>query len=255
MEASINLIDSHAHLDEIADLESSLREAKDLGIRAIIAVGVDLESNKRVLNIAQENTGYVYPAIGYHPWDIKEENTGECLAFIWAHIRDCVAIGEVGLDYKAKINKNIQKEVFRSILEIASKYKKPVILHCRYSHKTVYQMIKEAGIESAVFHWYTGTIDLLSEIIESGYFISATPALTYSPLHQEAIRVAPLERILLETDTPVVYRGKESRPKDVRTTLEHMARIKKIGIGEIAHQTTKNACQFFGISPLLPHEC
>lgn len=243
----IQLIDSHAHLDEITDLQQSLKEARDSGVRYIIAVGVDLDSNRRILNIVQENPGYVYPAIGYHPWDIEEEKTEGCLGFIREHIGDCVAIGEVGLDYKAKVKKKVQKGVFRSILEIAHEYRKPIVLHCRYSHQRVYQMIREAGIGSAIFHWYTGTTDLLGEILESGYFISATPALTYSPPHQEAIRLAPLDRILLETDTPVVYKGKESRPKDVKITLQEVARIKKMKIEDVADQTTKNACHFFGL--------
>lgn len=247
MNAPISLIDSHAHLDEIDDLEQSLKMARDLSVQAIVAVGVDLASNRKTLKIAGENRGYVYPAIGYHPWDIEEKDIEECLAFIGYHIDDCVAMGEVGLDYKTKVKKDLQKKVFQALLKISYEHKKPVIIHCRYSHQRAYEMIREVGIKSAVFHWYTGSIELLDKIMESGYFISATPALTYSPPHQEAIREAPLERILLETDTPVVYAGQKSRPKDVRITLEEVARIKKIEVEEVAYQTTKNACQFFGI--------
>jgi len=67
------LIDSHAHLEELEDLSESLREAKTAGVRGIIAVGMNIESNKRVLQITKENKGYVYPALGYHPWKIREE--------------------------------------------------------------------------------------------------------------------------------------------------------------------------------------
>ena len=80
-----------------------------------------------------------------------------------------------------------------------------------------------------------------------GYFISATPALIYSPPHQEAIRRAPLERILLETDTPVSYQGKESRPKDVQITLQEVAQLKKLDPNIVSEQTTTNASQFFQI--------
>jgi TatD DNase family protein len=108
-------------------------------------------------------------------------------------------------------------------------------------------MIVEAKIEKAVFHWYTGSIDLLEKILSAGYFISATPALVYSPPHQEAIRHAPLERILLETDSPVSYQGKEARPKDVRVTWEEVARLKGIDPLIVSQQTTLNASQFFQI--------
>ncbi len=250
MGSQISLIDSHAHLDEIEDIESSLQIAQKSGVRAIVAVGVDLDSNKKTLQIAKGNPSYVYPAIGYHPWDIKREDIEECITFIRNHINDCVAMGEVGLDYKAKVKKDLQRKVFQSLSEISSKYRKPIILHCRYSHQRVYEMIREIGIECAVFHWYTGPIDLLDKIAENGYFISATPALAYSPPHQEAIKTAPLERILLETDTPVIYSGKESRPKDVNTTLKEVARIKKIDVVKVARQTTENASRFFRL-PLL----
>ena len=103
-------------------------------------------------------------------------------------------------------------------------------------------------IKHAVFHWYSGPVDLLDEILSMGYFISATPALVYSPPHQEAIKRAPLDRILLETDTPVRYQGKESRPKDVYITLGEVARLKRLEPYRVAIQTTANAFQFFRIS-------
>jgi TatD DNase family protein len=80
-----------------------------------------------------------------------------------------------------------------------------------------------------------------------GYLISATPALAYSPHHQDAIKKAPLERILLETDTPVVYQSRESRPKDVVITLNEVARLKGLEPTIVAEQTTKNASRFFKI--------
>jgi TatD DNase family protein len=77
MEKGTSLIDVHAHLEELKDLSLSLKEAKETGVRGIIAVGMDIESNKKTLKIAQGNRGYVYPAIGYHPWEIKEEEVGD----------------------------------------------------------------------------------------------------------------------------------------------------------------------------------
>jgi TatD DNase family protein len=108
-------------------------------------------------------------------------------------------------------------------------------------------MVKERRIEKAVFHWYSGSIDLLDEILSRGYFISATPALVYSPPHQEAIKRAPIEKVLLETDTPVKYQGKEAKPKDVRVSLGEVARLKDMDRSIVAEQTTANASQFFGI--------
>lgn len=241
----IALVDGHAHLDELPDLALSLAEAREAGVRAIIAVGSTLEANKKTLEIASQYPDYVYPAIGYHPWDIKEEEIEKNLLFLSDHLAQARALGEIGLDYKAKVKKDLQHRVFGELLDLANQFDKPVIIHCRYSHERALKMIREKKIRRAVFHWYSGTVELLEEIISHGYFVSATPALLYSLNHQEAIKKAPLERILLETDTPVSYQGMESRPKHVRITLEQVARLKQLDMATVASQTTANAYQFF----------
>jgi len=244
---SISLIDSHAHLEELDDLPDSLQDAKVAGVCGIIAVGMDIESNKKVLKITAANPQFVYPALGYHPWQIKEKEVDANLSFIRDHVEEGVALGEIGLDYKIQVKKELQWKVFGELLDIAIESDKPVILHCRYSHRRAFEMVGERKIKRAIFHWYSGPLDLLDKILSMGYFISATPALIYSPSHQEAIKQAPLERILLETDTPVSYQGKESRPKDVQITLQEVVRIKKLNPAIVSEQTTINASQFFQI--------
>lgn len=243
----IVLIDAHAHLEELDDVTNSLSEAKSHGVKGIIAVGMDLGSNKKTLEIAQRTRGFVFPAIGYHPWRLKENEVEENLSFIKDHIQECIALGEIGLDYKVHVKKDLQWKVFGEILDLAVECDKPVILHCRFSHKRTYEMVVERAIKKAVFHWYAGPLDLLEKILEDGYFISATPALAYSPLHQQAIIMAPIERILLETDTPVSYQGKESSLKDVKISLKQVARLKELDPLVVAKQTTSNATRFFQI--------
>lgn len=246
----MKLVDSHAHLDELTDLSSSLEEAKAAAVAAIVAVGSNLESNQKTLEIAAQYPNYIFPAIGYHPWEIKEEEIEKNLLFIQAKLAKCVALGEIGLDYKAKVKKEIQHKVFNELLDLANLFYKPVIIHCRYSHERALKMILEKKIERAVFHWYSGPLEILDEIIQRGYFISATPALLYSLHHQEAIKRAPLEKVLLETDTPVIYQGIESRPKHVRITLEQVAKLKGLDELMVAEQTTANARHFFQIPEL-----
>jgi TatD DNase family protein len=241
-------VDGHAHSEELDDLPKALQEAKETGVCGILAVGMDVASNRRVLQIAEANTQYVYPALGYHPWQIKEEEVEANLSFIRVHIEECIALGEIGLDYKIKAKKELQWRVLEEVLNIAFESNKPIILHCRYSHQRTFEMVKERKIERAVFHWYSGSLALLDEILTRGYFISATPALVYSPPHREAIKRAPIERILLETDTPVSYQGREARPKDVFMSLEEVARLKNLNPSMVAEQTTANASRFFGIS-------
>jgi TatD DNase family protein len=171
------------------------------------------------------------------------ENT---IVFIRENLHRCIALGEVGLDYKVKVKKKLQKAVFSQLLNLAVKRNKPVIIHSRFSHQSTYKMTAEAGVEKAVFHWYSGPIDILDSIIEKGFFVSATPALAYSPYHQAAMKRAPIERILIETDAPVQYGDRFSEPADLHETLFHLSKIKKIPEDELAGIVTKNAEKFFG---------
>lgn len=240
-------IDGHAHLDEIDDLESSVSEARAAGVVAIVGVGMTIESNQKILSLAEKYPGFIHPAIGYHPWEIKRETVDSTLAFIARHLLACVALGEVGLDYKAKVKKALQREVLSRLLELASRCGKPVILHCRFSHERTLELVRESGLERAVFHWYNGSLEMLERILDHGYSISATPALEYSPPQREAVRHAPLERILIETDSPVEYRGKASRPVDVRRTAQLVAEIRGEPLERVAQKTTENAQLFFGV--------
>jgi TatD DNase family protein len=243
------MIDGHAHLNEIEDIEASISRAGSVGISAIIAVGMDMESNRKTLDIAARFPGMIYPAIGYHPWSILADEIEENLAFIDEKLPYCVALGEVGIDYKAKIKKKVQWKVYERLLSSARKADKPVIIHCRFSHARTYELTASAGIERAVFHWFTGDKDVLSKLLDSGYFISVTPALSYSPFHRAAAAFAPLDRILIETDAPVEYQGKTSEPADLLLTLKELAQIKGISAEETASITELSTRRFYRINP------
>lgn len=244
------MIDTHAHLNEVEDIHRAILRAKDVGLQGIVAVGMDLLSNQRTLHLASQFPGMVHPAIGYHPWSISQDTIEENLRFIEENLVSCIALGEVGIDYKAKVKKPLQWEVFTKLLSIALRYDRPVIVHSRFSHKRTHQMVKDAGIKKAVFHWYSGPLEILEKIIDHGYYVSATPALAYSPAHQEAMISAPLERILVETDSPVEYQGRISEPADLIITLNELSRLKGIDLGETKKITTANAKHFLGIQAL-----
>lgn len=241
------LIDGHVHLSEIERTESVVENALNAGITRMIAVAMNLDSCRKTLAIADRFPDTVLPAIGYHPWSIKEEDVEDTIIFISQNIHRCVALGEVGLDYKVKVKKNLQKAVFSKLLYLAVKSNKPVIIHSRFSYQRTYEMAVGAGVQKAVFHWYSGPVDILDNIIASGFFVSATPALAYSPYHQTAMKRAPVERILIETDAPVQYGDRASEPADLKETLFHLSRIKKIPEDKLAGIVTKNAERFFGL--------
>jgi TatD DNase family protein len=241
------MIDSHAHLNEIEAVDAALARAQEAGITGIVAVGMDLASNKATLELHRRFPSLVYPAVGYHPWSITPEDTGENLAFIREHLAECVALGEVGLDYQAKVKKKLQQQVFAAVLDLAAREGKPVIIHTRFSQHRAHRMVKEAGIVKAVFHWYSGPLEVLEESLADGYFISATPALAYSPPHQAAVQAAPLGRILIETDAPVEYQGKESEPADLWTTARELSRVKGVELDQVIETTTANSRKFYNL--------
>ncbi|MFO7965466.1 MAG: TatD family hydrolase [Desulfobacterales bacterium] len=241
------LIDTHVHLDMIQSPADAVRRARDAGVSKIVAVGTHLKSNRKTLDLGEQFPETVLPAIGYHPWAVVEKEVDETLRFVDAHLRSCIALGEVGLDYKIKVPKKIQQQVFESLLKIAAKHEKPVNVHSRYSFERAFAMLRDAGVSKAVFHWYSGPLDMLERIINAGYFISATPALAYSSRHQAAVKRTPIEHMLIETDAPEAYQGKTSEPATLVQTLEHLAWIKNVSIEEAARSTTENARFFYGI--------
>lgn len=250
------LIDTHAHLDEIEDLEPVLADAKKAGLAAIVAVGSDLESNRKVLELSNRFPGFVYPALGWHPWFIKEPDIDITLEFIESHVDEAVGIGEVGLDYHKRVraiaDKALQKQVLGEILKIAKIHDKPALVHSRYAWRDAFDAVQEAQLEKAVFHWYTGTSSVLRDIVEQGYYISVTPAVEYHEEHRRAVKEISLVRMLLETDCPVVYgRGTDhefqSAPADVMRSLKGAAALKGLSEEEIATATAENAEKLFVI--------
>jgi TatD DNase family protein len=248
------LIDTHAHLDEIENIGQAIARARAAGLVAIIAVGADMASNAKTLEIAGDYPGFVFPALGYHPESVSEKEIEANLEFIRGHIKEAVAVGEIGLDYsrwvRANADQDLQKRVLKDVLKITRAHDKPALVHSRYAWQDALEVVIESGIEKAVFHWYTGTSSVLRRIIAHGYYISATPAVAYHEEHRRAVREAPLDILLLETDSPVVYaRGREGEfrasPADTARSLIGAAALKGIAEGEMAEITTENARRLF----------
>jgi TatD DNase family protein len=283
----MNLIDTHAHLDGIEDVDAKLRQAAEAGVTRIIAPGVDLATSRVNLEIkkrcsspdsiflnekfsgnrdvrisSEKNTKVnalaIFLAFGIHPGNIISEQVSETLGFIKEHKADIIAIGEIGLDLwypwvkKSEEKKQEQKKVFQLQLDLAKELHLPVIVHSRGAWQECFDLVKSAGISKAVFHWYSGPIEVLKDILDSGYFISATPALAYSPQSQAAVAAAPIEQTLIETDSPVYYRtgkdeGFKASPKDVLLTLEAYAKLKNIDKEKAASIFYSNAERLFNL--------
>lgn len=247
------IIDTHAHLDEFDNLEEVIDRARGKGLEAIIAVGTGYESNLKILEIGQKYPGFIYPALGLHPWELhKAGQIDNVVKLISDNINNIVAIGEIGLDYDKRVvkltAKQQQKEYLKLMLDLAVEHNKPVSVHSRYAWKDCFDIVQNSGIKMAVFHWFTGFSSVLKDILFAGYYISATPAAEYHEEHRRAIRETPLAKLLLETDSPVTY-GREIRyraePADVLRSLKATAQIKETGKEDIMQHTTDNAHNLF----------
>lgn len=253
----LRLIDTHAHLDEIEDLDNVISTAKASGIEAIIAVGTKAKSNVKTMEISHSYPGFIYPAFGLHPWelgDLEPSQIDSTLDYIEQNIEHIAAIGEVGLDYDKRVikraSKELQKDILKLLLEISARHNKPVSIHSRYSWKDCFNMVESAGIKKVVFHWFTGFSSVLREIINAGYLISCTPAVEYHEEHRRAIKEVSPDKLMLETDSPVTY-GREikfrAQPADVMRSLKTAAVLKDMSEEQLARQTTDNAIQFFNL--------
>lgn len=254
------LIDTHAHLEQIPDLGLALKQAKEIGVKSIVWVGSSYDSNKKLLELLAECNKIlkVYPALGLHPGELENINLENAFCFLEENIDQAVAIGEIGLDYwykqarKEGAPRELQRHVFHQQLDLAVKFNKPVILHSRGAWRECLRLSLECRLTKVLFHWYSGPDDILDELLEAGYYISASPACEYSKEHRRAIEKTPPERILLETDAPVRYRPKtgeyDSRPKDVLRTLKTVAKIKQLGIDEFSDVAWTNTIDFFRLS-------
>lgn len=248
-----NLVDTHAHLSDLLDREGVVDRAKRAGVDAIVAVGANLRTCASTLEWAESFPGYVLPALGVHPTEWFDDDVPSTLGFIEERIDRCVAIGEIGLDYwnkearKSKDVREKQRELYVRQLKMAKDHVKPASVHGRGSWRDALDLARLHGPDHVVFHWYSGPLDILKELLDAGSYISATPAAEFSRDHRAALAVAPLERILVETDSPVSYHGSLSEPADLLRTVRALSEIKGVSFEDVSRATTRNAERFFGL--------
>lgn len=259
----MTLFDTHAHLDQLEDVDAAIDHARSVGVVGILAVGTDVAANERTLCIAEKWRGLVYPAIGVHPCHLAGLDAAGIereLRFVEENLDAASAIGEVGLDYHkrtlAGVTKEAQQEVFARQIALAAAAGRPVLVHSRYAWTDALRLVRESHVTTVVFHWFTGFSAVLRGIMDAGFYISATPAAEYHEEHRRAVRAVPPEQLLLETDAPVWY-GREVRyescPADVRRSLKAVAELRSEDEETLAMTTTRAAMRMLGgaVSPAI----
>ena len=252
--------DAHIHLadPEYGGLLPYLIEtAKKANVSALVSNAMDSETSRRTLALAQEYSGLVYVAVEIHPWNAvsqKETDLGTVSEIATRHRREIVAIGEIGLDRiyaKEEEHFRIQSEIFRKMLHLAERTGLPITVHSRGSIQETLEFIGTCRVKQVLFHWYSGSIKTLKEIISNGYRITVGPSLLYSKHIQEIVKSTPIECILTETDGPVTYRGpfqgKLTTPEFLPIIVEELARTIGSKVEDISGQLIRNFQSFFNI--------
>jgi len=252
---SIKLIDCHCHFDDYIDEGTDIeifQKALKNGVVCIIGVGMNFNSSKKILDASKKNS-FLGPCVGIHPWESwksTDEEIKKISKLIEYNIENLAGIGEVGLDFrfvKSEEKWRRQREVFEFFVKIATEYGLALNIHAVNAEKEIINLLNKYGVERAVFHWYTGSFTVLHDILGSGYFISTNLSITYSRRVMEIIRQTPLNRIVLESDSPYDFKGIMANPSHVRMVAEKVAEIKKTNVNEVAEITTKNATRLFNL--------
>ena len=253
------LVDSHAHIDTSrfdADREAVIQHAIDGGVTRIVDPGCDLPSSQAALALAQAHPGVIFAGIGVHPHDATTY-TEEVAAQLHGLLRQpgVVAVGEFGLDYFRMLSpREVQRTVFCAHLQLARAYNLPCIIHVRDSHDDVIELLRAHGQGlRGVFHCFSGSVAQAEECLSfEGFLLSFAGPLTKTGNElPEVARIAPLERILVETDSPYLLpkpvKARRNEPLFVRHTAEKLAEIRGMTLAEIATITTANAVRLFGL--------
>jgi len=253
----MELIDSHCHLNydyAPKTVEDLIREAHAAGVTQLVTVGTDLEALPKMIAISEQFAN-VYHTVGIHPHEAVTIAPGD-LDRIEAAARHpkCRAIGEIGLDYHYDHSpREIQLKQLDDQLEIALRTKLPVVIHAREAEDdllaalTRYAARVPQGSIPGVIHCFSGTQAFGQACLDIGFYISFSGILTFKTAEdlRIAARAFPLDRLLVETDSPylapIPHRGKKCEPSMVRMTAQKLAEVKNLPIEEIAAATTTNS--------------
>ncbi len=261
---SIKYFDSHCHIhhaDFDSDREAVLARMQELGMGAVV-VGTGLEDSRKAVELSEQHN-FLWAAVGLHPNDNHEEVFNEEAFFELAQHPKVVGIGECGLDYfrgADEKNKMIQKERFAKHLTLAEAVNKPLIIHCRPTagtidaHDDILEILRERSDKigkpiQAIAHFFTSTLEIMQKYLALGCYISFPCVITFTHQYDEAVRTVPLDRLLVETDSPYAapasHRGKRNEPSYVVEVVERIAILRDMSADEVARITLENSRTIF----------
>ena len=246
------LFDAHAHLYASAfadDLDDVLVRAAGRGVQAVLCVSETLGEAKRVMELA-DRYPLIKPCAGLYPTILNRDAAAEMLGFIRQHQDRLVAIGEVGLDYwkvQDAADREVQRDILAQHVALSCELDLPLNVHSRSAGRHAIAWLQEHGARHVLLHAFDGKAATARAGVEAGYYFSIPPSVVRSPQKQKLVRHLPLERLLLESDAPVLGPEKDVRnePYNVWVSCQHIAALKGVPVAEVARATTANAKRLF----------
>lgn len=250
--------DTHAHYDDKAfdeDRETLLPSLPSRGVAYVMNPGVDAESSGAAVGFARRYAHF-YAAVGWHPHEASQFTAaGEAQIRAWTREPKVRAIGEIGLDFHYDFSpRDVQRAAFIRQLELAVELNLPVIVHDRESGGACMEIVRMFPAARGVFHSYSGDMDQAEELLSMGWYLSFTGALTFKKpgLAPEVLRRVPLERLMLETDSPYMapapHRGQRNDSTFLPLIAQKVAELLHLSAADVALRTLQNGKQFFAIA-------
>nr|WP_306670759.1 MULTISPECIES: TatD family hydrolase [unclassified Endozoicomonas] len=256
------LFDSHCHLDFPEfdqDRNKTLEQCWLSGVHSICIPATEARYWPRVLKQAHSvpDSVRLYAALGLHPYFLKSHkphHLDELKVFLTRHSETVCAVGEIGLDYSlTDSNRDEQHFYFVRQLELADRFKLPVILHCRKAHDEILKQIRQIKLErGGIVHAFSGSEQQARQYIELGFKLGFGGTITYERARKtrQLATSLPLSSIVLETDAPDMpmsgYQGQRNTPARLPVVLKHLAQLRSSSVKEIARATTENALSILG---------
>ena len=251
------IFDTHAHYDAEqfdADRDAVLSALPSRGVGRVVDPGCDEASSRKAIALA-ERYPFVYAAVGWHPeeWESWDSQSIPVLRELAQH-KKVVAIGEIGLDYYWDTeHKELQKEMLERQINLALQLDLPVIIHDREAHGDCLEMISRYPELRGVFHCFSGSAEMASELLRRGWYLGFDGPVTYKNNKKAAqvLAVTPMDRILIETDSPYMapqpVRGRRNDSGNLPYVIEKIAEYKGLTAAETERLAWENGCRLFGI--------
>ena len=244
--------DAHAHLDLMSeeDLQVALKGAKDAKLSKIISCSTSFASNQVNLSLAKKYP-QIEAAIGIYPLDggeLTKEEIDRAFVYFEKEIKNTIAIGEVGMDFKYSKNEEEEKkqeELFCRFIELSKKYDKPLIIHSRFAQRQVLNLLIENKAQKVLLHSFTDSPKLIKKAIENNYFVSCGLNVFFNEDTQRNVKEIDLNHLLLETDSPIRFNNEKTFPSDIVKVAEKVAELRKISPKEVESAQEANFNKLF----------